>query len=78
MRSYKDRLSSASRQIAQSWLTWLTVGAAGGAAVLLLPGMRASDADPRTPSGLEIETAVAQAEGEANAAREASAVNKED
>jgi hypothetical protein len=70
MKTLGKQLGAAAKHVVESWITWVVVGAAAGTGVLFSTGLIASEADQTAaPSGLAIETAVAQAEAEANAAR---------
>lgn len=67
MNTARDRLTYALRDIGQSWLTWLLLGALAGAALFFGTEMSASDAALLSPSAIEIDQAVAQAQDRANA-----------
>ena len=70
MSSLGKHLATTAKHVVESWLTWVAVGAAAGTGLLFSAGLVASEPDPATaPSGLEIETAVARSEAQANAAR---------
>ena len=70
MSSLGKQITSTAKHVVESWVTWVALGAAAGTGVLFSAGLVASEPDPATaPSGLEIETAVARAEAQANAAR---------
>lgn len=74
MKPLGRQVTAATRQVGESWITWVVFGAAAGTGVLLSQGLGASETDqPRAPTGIEIEAAVAQAEAQGNAARQARA-----
>ena len=70
MKTYRKQLTTTAKHVAESWVTWVMVGAAAGTGVLFSTGLIASEADTGpAPSGIEIEKAVARAEAQAEAAR---------
>jgi hypothetical protein len=70
MNRLKKQVTTSAKHVVESWITWVALGAAAGTGVLFSAGLGASETGHgAAPSGLEIETAVAQAEAQANAAR---------
>ena len=70
MSSLGKHIATTAKHVVESWVTWVALGAAAGTGLLFSAGLIASEPDPATaPSGLEIESAVARAEAQANAAR---------
>jgi hypothetical protein len=70
MNTLGRHLSSATKHVLESWITWVVVGAAATTAVLSSSVFLPSENMQATaPSGSEIEAAVAEAEAQANAAR---------
>jgi hypothetical protein len=77
MKTLGRQLAAAAKHVVESWITWVVVGAAAGTGMLFSTGLVASDTDQtEAPSGIAIEKAVAQAEAQANAARDATAEQK--
>lgn len=77
MKPIARQFTAATKQAGESWITWVVFGAAAGTGVLLSQGLGASEADqPKAPSGVEIEAAVARAEAQGEAARQRRAAEK--
>lgn len=77
MKTIGKQLTNTCKHVVESWITWVALGAAAGTAVLFSGGLGASESGPaNSPSGVEIEAAVAQAEAQANAARQAGTAGK--
>jgi hypothetical protein len=71
MRTLRKHLTSSVKRVLESWVTWIVIGAASTTAVLSNTIFLGSEVDQASaPTGLEIEAAVAQAEAQANAARQ--------
>jgi hypothetical protein len=72
MKTLGTQLTTTTRHVVGSWITWVVLGAAATTGALFSTGFLApEDAQGVAPSGLEIEAAVAQAEAQANTARSA-------